>query len=126
MDTVLQHLQSQQQSSLDELFEFLRIPSVSADSAFLPEMQRCAQFVLQSMTDAGLTAEIIPTKGHAIVYGERIEDSSLPTILVYGHYDVNRRIPLISGRLPRSNLRFATAGSMLVVPPTTKARSSPI
>jgi len=94
VDTVLKHLHSQQQTSLDELFEFLRIPSVSADSAFLPEMQRCADFVLQSMSDAGLTAEIIPTKGHPIVYGERIEDSTLPTILVYGHYDVQPPDPL--------------------------------
>ena len=60
MDTVIQHLNSQQQTALDELFEFLRIPSVSADSAHLPDMQRCADFVLKSMVAAGLTAEIIP------------------------------------------------------------------
>lgn len=94
MNDVLQHLQSGQQTALDELFEFLKIPSVSADSAFQPEMQRCAEFVLNAMTTAGLTAEIIPTKGHPIVYGERIEDASLPTVLVYGHYDVQPPDPL--------------------------------
>jgi acetylornithine deacetylase/succinyl-diaminopimelate desuccinylase-like protein len=94
VDTVLQHLNSQQQTALDELFEFLRIPSVSADSAFLPDMQRCADFVLKAMVAAGLTAEIIPTNGHPIVYGERFEDASLPTVLVYGHYDVQPPDPL--------------------------------
>ena len=94
MDIVLQHLNNQRQTALDELFEFLRIPSVSADSAFQPDMQRCANFVLKSMNAAGLTAEIIPTKGHPIVYGERIEDASLPTVLVYGHYDVQPPDPL--------------------------------
>jgi acetylornithine deacetylase/succinyl-diaminopimelate desuccinylase-like protein len=94
MDAVLQYLQTNQQTALDELFEFLSIPSVSADSAFQPEMQRCAEFVRNAMTKAGLTAEIIPTKGHPIVYGERIEDPSLPTVLVYGHYDVQPPDPL--------------------------------
>jgi len=94
MEAVLQHLQSGQQTALDELFAFLSIPSVSADSAFQPDMQRCAEFVRDAMTKAGLTAEIIPTKGHPIVYGERIEDASLPTVLVYGHYDVQPPDPL--------------------------------
>lgn len=94
MDSVLQDLNRQQQAALDELFEFLKIPSVSADSAFLPDMQRCADFVLKAMVAAGLTAEIIPTKGHPIVYGERFEDASLPTVLVYGHYDVQPPDPL--------------------------------
>lgn len=94
MNSVLDHITANQQASLDQLFDFLRIPSVSADSAFAPDMQKCADFVLQAMTDAGLTAEIIPTAGHPIVYGERIEDPSLPTILVYGHYDVQPPDPL--------------------------------
>ncbi len=94
MDVVLQSLRDQQQTSLDQLFEFLRIPSVSADSAFQPQMQLCAEFVRKAMEAAGLSAEIIPTKGHPIVYGERIEDASLPTVLVYGHYDVQPPDPL--------------------------------
>ncbi len=94
MDAVLKSLHDGQQSALDQLFEFLRIPSVSADSAFQPQMKLCAEFVQKAMIAAGLQAEIIPTKGHPIVYGERIEDPSLPTILVYGHYDVQPPDPL--------------------------------
>lgn len=94
MDAVLQALNATRQQSLDELFEFLRIPSVSADAAFRRDMQRCAQFVLDAMNSAGLTAEIVETKGHPIVYGERFEDASLPTVLIYGHYDVQPPDPL--------------------------------
>lgn len=94
MQDVIQYLTDQQPRALDQLCEFLRIPSVSADSAFRGDVQRCAEFVRQAMTAAGLTAEIIPTKGHPIVYGERIHDASLPTILVYGHYDVQPPDPL--------------------------------
>lgn len=94
MESVVAHLTANKQSALDELFQFLSIPSVSADSAFQPAMLQCADFVLKAMESAGLAAEIIPTKGHPIVYGERIEDASLPTVLVYGHYDVQPPDPL--------------------------------
>ncbi|MEQ9408050.1 MAG: dipeptidase [Fuerstiella sp.] len=94
MKSVLEHLNEGRQQALDEVFEFLRIPSVSADSTCQPEMLRCADFVLNAMQQAGLTAEVIPTKGHPIVYGERIEDASLPTVLIYGHYDVQPPDPL--------------------------------
>ncbi len=57
-------------------------------------MQLCAEFVMKEMQQAGLNAEIISTKGHPIVYGERIEDPSLPTVLIYGHYDVQPPDPL--------------------------------
>ena len=94
MNSVLDFLRQRQQTSLDQLCDFLRIPSVSADSACAPQMQKCADWVKQSMTEAGLTAQIYPTKGHPIVYGERIQDASLPTVLVYGHYDVQPPDPL--------------------------------
>ncbi|MFY9252963.1 MAG: dipeptidase [Fuerstiella sp.] len=94
MEAVLKSLHDNQQLAMDQLFEFLRIPSVSADSAFKPQMQVCAEFVQKAMVAAGLQAEIISTKGHPIVYGERIEDPSLPTVLVYGHYDVQPPDPL--------------------------------
>jgi acetylornithine deacetylase/succinyl-diaminopimelate desuccinylase-like protein len=91
---VLQFLRSQQQTALDQLSEFLRIPSVSADSAFKPQMLKCADWLKQSMIEAGLKAQIFETPGHPIVYGERIEDPSLPTVLVYGHYDVQPPDPI--------------------------------
>ncbi len=94
MDQVISSLKASQSQALDELFEFLRIPSVSADSQFKPAMQQCADFVLKAMQAAGLTAEIIATNGHPIVYGERIENASLPTVLIYGHYDVQPPDPL--------------------------------
>ena len=92
--SVLDFLKDRHATSLSELCEFLRIPSVSADSAFAPQMQRCAAWVEASMRDAGLEARIYPTDGHPIVYGERLVDPSLPTVLVYGHYDVQPPDPL--------------------------------
>ena len=94
MQSVIDHLQQNEDSALEELFEFLSIQSVSADSAFQPEMQRCAEFVQQAMQRAGLSAEIIPTPGHPVVLGQRIEDPELPTVLIYGHYDVQPPDPL--------------------------------
>jgi acetylornithine deacetylase/succinyl-diaminopimelate desuccinylase-like protein len=92
--SVLDFLKDRQATSLSELCEFLRIPSVSADSAFAPQMQRCAAWVEAAMRDAGLEARIYPTDGHPIVFGERLVDPSLPTVLVYGHYDVQPPDPL--------------------------------
>ena len=94
MNDVLQYLKAAEAQTLEQLFDFLRIPSVSADSAFADEVKRCAEWVHAAMEAAGLSAEIIPTKGHPIVYGERIEDPALPTVLVYGHYDVQPPDPL--------------------------------
>ena len=94
MQNILDHLKSNQDKALSELCDFLRIPSISADSKYVPDMGRCAEWVMASMQDAGLKAQIFPTKGHPIVYGERIQDPKLPTILVYGHYDVQPPDPL--------------------------------
>ena len=82
--SVLEFLKGRQAVALSELCEFLRIPSVSADSAFAPQMQRCAAWVEAALRDAGLEATTYPTAGHPIVYGERLRDPSLPTVLVYG------------------------------------------
>jgi acetylornithine deacetylase/succinyl-diaminopimelate desuccinylase-like protein len=80
---------------LEELITLLRIPSVSARSEHKPDMQTCAEAVRKSLHDAGADkAEIYPTDGHPIVYGEKIIDPAKPTILVYGHYDVQPPDPL--------------------------------
>lgn len=80
---------------LEELLELLRIPSISADSMYKVDVARCAEAVKNSLIDAGVdTAEICPTAGHPIVYAEKIIDASLPTVLVYGHYDVQPADPL--------------------------------
>jgi len=80
---------------LDELLELLRIPSVSARSEHKNDMVTCAEAVKQRLLEAGITtATIYPTAGHPIVYGERMVDPSRPTVLVYGHYDVQPADPL--------------------------------
>lgn len=80
---------------LEELLELLRIPSVSADSKYKGDVAHCADAVKDSLLKAGCdNAEICPTPGHPIVYGEKIIDPSLPTVLVYGHYDVQPPDPL--------------------------------
>ena len=80
---------------LQELLDLLRIPSVSAKSEHNADMQTCAKAVAKSLTDAGAQiATIYETEGHPIVYGEIIVDPSFPTVLVYGHYDVQPADPL--------------------------------
>jgi len=80
---------------LSELLELLRIPSVSARSEHKEDMNRCAEAVKQRLLEAGAdSVTIYPTAGHPVVYGEKIIDASKPTILVYGHYDVQPADPL--------------------------------
>ena len=80
---------------LNELLELLRIPSVSAKSENKADMIKCAEAVKQRLIEAGVDkAEIYPTDGHPVVYAEKIIDPSKPTVLVYGHYDVQPAEPL--------------------------------
>jgi len=80
---------------LNELLELLRIPSISARSENKGDMVTCAEAVKQRLLDAGADkVSIYPTDGHPIVYGEKIIDSTKPTVLVYGHYDVQPADPL--------------------------------
>lgn len=89
------YLSQNKQRFLDELLELLRIPSVSADSKYKADVARCAEAVKDSLIKAGCDkAEICTTPGHPIVYGEKIIDPSKPTVLVYGHYDVQPADPL--------------------------------
>ena len=80
---------------LNELLALLRIPSVSANSAHKKDMITCAEAVKQRLLEAGADkAEIFTTEGHPVVYGEKITDPAKPTVLVYGHYDVQPPDPL--------------------------------
>ena len=80
---------------LEELLELLRIPSVSARSEHKPDMIACAKKVQERLLQAGADkAQLFETPGHPIVYGEKITDPSKPTVLVYGHYDVQPPDPL--------------------------------
>lgn len=95
MQNIKEYIQENKQRFLDELFELLRFPSVSADPKYKGDVQNAAEFVAQKLRDAGADkVEVCPTAGHPIVYGEKIIDSKLPTILVYGHYDVQPADPL--------------------------------
>lgn len=89
------YLAENKQRFLDELLDLLRIPSVSADSKYKADVARCADAVKDSLQHAGCDkVEICPTAGHPIVYGEKMIDPSKPTVLVYGHYDVQPADPL--------------------------------
>ena len=80
---------------LNEMLDLLRIPSVSAKTEHKADMEKCAELVKQRLLDAGCDkAEVMSTDGHPAVYGEKIADESKPTVLVYGHYDVQPVEPL--------------------------------
>ncbi len=80
---------------LNELLDLLRIPSISAKTEHKADMQKCAEAVKARLLEAGADkVEIYPTEGHPLVYGEKMVDPTLPTVLVYGHYDVQPADPL--------------------------------
>lgn len=80
---------------LNELFELLRIPSISSSSEHKQDMQRCAEKLTEMLLAAGADkAQVYQTTGHPVVYGEKMIDPALPTILVYGHYDVQPVDPI--------------------------------
>ena len=80
---------------LEELLELLRIPSISAKTENKQDLIKCAEAVKQRLLDAGADkVDIYPTEGHPVVVGEKIIDPSKPTVLVYGHYDVQPADPL--------------------------------
>jgi acetylornithine deacetylase/succinyl-diaminopimelate desuccinylase-like protein len=88
-------IQSRKDEHLAELIEFLRIPSVSAKSEHKPDIERAASWVADHLRFAGFkTVEIVPTKLHPLVYAESLEAPGKPTILFYGHYDVQPAEPL--------------------------------
>ncbi len=90
-----EYIQKNQERFLQELFELLRIPSVSADSRHKEDVRKAAEYVLKKLKEAGAdNVALMETKGHPIVYGEKITDPKKPTVLVYGHYDVQPPDPL--------------------------------
>jgi len=95
MEQMQDYIQQNKDRFINELIDLLKIPSVSADSKHKDDVKKAAEFVSQKLKDAGAqNVEICPTKGHPIVYGEKIVDASLPTVLVYGHYDVQPADPI--------------------------------
>src|ERR1700756_1125676 len=90
-----EYIDSKRDENLSELKEFLRIPSVSTKSEHKPDVERAAQWVAGKLRSAGLeNIEIVPTKMHPLVYGESLRAPGKPTVLFYGHYDVQPAEPL--------------------------------
>ena len=94
MDQLNQHISKNKEKYLAELFNLLRIPSVSADPAYKKDVVKTAEFIRDKFISAGAeNVKICETAGHPIVYADKLFDASLPTILVYGHYDVQPAEP---------------------------------
>lgn len=88
------YLEENKDKFLNELIELLKIPSVSADKKFKNDVLKAAEFIADKLTEAGADmVEICPTAGYPVVYGEKIVSPELPTVLVYGHYDVQPADP---------------------------------
>ena len=91
---IKEYINNNKERFLDELFELLKIESVSADSKFKEEVDKAANWIVEEFKKLKLdNVEKIKTKGHPIVFAEKILDKSYPTILVYGHYDVQPADP---------------------------------
>ena len=96
MKSAKPYIEKNKQRFLDELIELLKIPSISADPAYKEEVIKAAEAVKVQLEKAGCdNVEVCETTGNPIVYGEKIIDKNLPTILVYGHYDVQPPDPLV-------------------------------
>jgi len=95
MQEIKKYVEDNKQRFLDELFELLRFPSVSADPKYRGDVLKTAEFVALKLKEAGAdNIEICQTAGYPIIYGEKLIDPALPTVLVYGHYDVQPADPL--------------------------------
>lgn len=95
MQEIKDHLEANKERFLNELIELLNIPSISADPAYSNDVVRAAETVAEQMKKAGAeNVEVCPTNGHPIVYGEKLIDPNAPTVLVYGHYDVQPPDPV--------------------------------
>lgn len=89
------YIEQNKERFFEELFSLLRIPSISAKPEHKPDMLRCAERLSELLLEAGADkAQICPTAGNPVVYGEKLLDPSLKTVLVYGHYDVQPPEPL--------------------------------
>ncbi len=95
MNNVKQYIEANKDRFLEELFSLIRIPSISAESEHKDDMVRCANRWKELLLEAGCDrAEVMPSAGNPVVYGEKTIDPAKPTVLVYGHYDVMPVAPL--------------------------------
>lgn len=95
MENIKSYVNQHKERFINELIELLKMPSISADSAYSQDVLNTADAVKEALEKAGCNkVEICDTPGYPIVYGEKIIDSTLPTVLVYGHYDVQPADPI--------------------------------
>lgn len=95
MQYIKDYIQQNKDRFIQELIGLLKIPSVSADPKHRDDVLKCAEEVKKRLIEAGAdNVEVCPTKGYPVVYGEKIINKNLPTVLVYGHYDVQPPDPL--------------------------------
>ncbi len=95
MQAIIDYINQNRQRYIDDLKEIVRIPSISCSNEHKPEVERCGHYLAQKMREWGLShAEVIPTPGHPVVYGEWMGAPGKPTVLIYGHFDVQPVEPL--------------------------------
>src|SRR5665647_2756553 len=95
MESWKEYQEKNKERFLNEMMELLRIPSVSAKSEHIKDMTKCAEEVKKKFLSSGADkAEIMQTEGFPVIYAEKIIDKNKPTVLVYGHYDVQPAEPL--------------------------------
>jgi acetylornithine deacetylase/succinyl-diaminopimelate desuccinylase-like protein len=95
MNAVIDHIESRHEAHVEDLKSFVAIPSVSTDPERAPDVERCAEHCHDSLRGVGFqTVEVVKTDGHPIVYAEWLEAEGAPTVLFYGHYDVQPPDPI--------------------------------
>ncbi|MFO7997663.1 MAG: M20/M25/M40 family metallo-hydrolase, partial [Bacteroidales bacterium] len=95
MKDLKDYIEKNKDRFLEELFELIRIPSISSKEAHKDDMYKAANWVKESLLKKGADkAEVCDTEGHPVVYGEKTIDPGLPTVIIYGHYDVQPVEPL--------------------------------
>ena len=95
MDYIKKYINENKDRFINELLELLKIPSISADPHYKKDVFNCAHFVAKLMENAGVeNIQVCKTAGYPIVYGDKIIDTNLPTVLIYGHYDVQPPDPI--------------------------------
>src|SRR5438477_5797431 len=81
-------------SHLEDFYTFLRFPSVSTDDAYSEKLVECGHWLVEKLTAVGLEAQLVPTPGHPVVWARNKHEKGRPTVLIYGHYDVQPADPL--------------------------------
>jgi acetylornithine deacetylase/succinyl-diaminopimelate desuccinylase-like protein len=111
--SVLERIQSRRAAAVAELSEFLRFPSVSANPANQHDVAACAQWLARKLSSSALVAEVVPTAGHPIVLARTERQPDRPTVLLYGHYDVQPTEPLEQWTTPpfEPTVRRTAAGT---------------